>query len=125
LVVSIRGTVGRIAVVPAEAKGWNVAREVAVIPLLPKVSRPFLYAYMLSSFAQNFIMNEVRGIAQRGINLADLRRLPVPIPPSPLLKEFAQRVTEIHELEASQAASRQRLANFFQSLLHRAFNGEL
>jgi type I restriction enzyme S subunit len=125
LVVSIRGTVGRIAVVPAEAKGWNVAREVAVIPLLPKVSRPFLYAYMLSSFAQNFIMNEVRGIAQRGINLADLRRLPVPIPPSPLLEEFAQRVTEIHELEASQAASRQRLANFFQSLLHRAFNGEL
>ena len=43
----------------------------------------------------------------------------------PLQKEFAQRVTEIREMEAAQSASRLRLENLFQSLLHRAFNGEL
>ena len=41
-----------------------------------------------------------------------------------LQKEFAQRVREIRELEATQAAS-QRLEALFQSMLHRAFNGEL
>jgi len=49
----------------------------------------------------------------------------VPIPPLPLQKEFARRVTEIRKLEASQTASRQRLDALFQSMLHRAFNGEL
>jgi type I restriction enzyme S subunit len=125
LVVSIRGTVGRVAIVPAEAKGWNVAREVSVIPLLPHVSRLFLHAYMLSSFAQNFITNEVRGMAQRGINLEDLRRLPVPLPPLPLQEEFERLVTEIRRLEAQQAASRRHFEDLFQSLLDRAFRGEL
>jgi hypothetical protein len=37
----------------------------------------------------------------------------------------AQRVTEIRKLEAVQAASRQRLEALFQSMLHRAFQGEL
>ena len=49
----------------------------------------------------------------------------IPIPPLPLQKEFARRVAEIRALEAGQAASRQRLEALFQSLLHRAFNGEL
>lgn len=125
LVISIRGTVGRVAIVPAASSGWNVAREVAVIPLLPNISRPFLHTYLLSSFAQNFITNEVRGIAQRGINLEDLRRLPVPIPPLSLQNEFAQRVNEIREMEADQAKSKSRLNALFHSLLHRAFEGEL
>ena len=32
---------------------------------------------------------------------------------------------EIREMEAAQAGSRQRIESLFQSMLHRAFNGEL
>ncbi len=49
----------------------------------------------------------------------------IPVPPLPLQQEFARRVTEIRALEAAQAASRLRLEALFQSMLHRAFNGEL
>jgi type I restriction enzyme S subunit len=80
---------------------------------------------MLSSFAQKFINSEIRGIAQRGINLADLHRLPVPLPPLRLQTEFAQRVTEVRELEARQSASRKCLDDVFQSVFNRAFTGEL
>jgi type I restriction enzyme S subunit len=52
-------------------------------------------------------------------------KIRIPVPPLPLQKEFAQRVTEIRELEAGQATSRTRLDALFQSMLHRAFNGEL
>ena len=52
-------------------------------------------------------------------------KIKIPVPPLALQKEFAQRVTEIRELEASQATSRARLDALFQSMLHRAFNGEL
>ena len=36
-----------------------------------------------------------------------------------------QRVTEIRALKAGQSASHRRLEQLFQSLLHKAFNGEL
>jgi len=62
---------------------------------------------------------------QFNINTEGLSSIPIPVPPLPLQKEFVQRVTEIRALETSQAASRRRLEALFQSLLHRAFNGEL
>jgi type I restriction enzyme S subunit len=72
------------------------------------------------------LMEMARGaIGQSNINAQELKAIPIPVPPLPLQKEFAQRVMEIRELEASQAASRLRLEELFQSLLHRAFNGEL
>lgn len=49
----------------------------------------------------------------------------IPVPPVPLQKEFTQRVAEIRELKTEQAISRARLDALFQSMLHRAFNGEL
>jgi type I restriction enzyme S subunit len=54
-----------------------------------------------------------------------MNRIPIPVPPLTLQKEFAQRVKEIRELEAGQASSRVCLDALFQSMLHRAFNGEL
>ena len=54
-----------------------------------------------------------------------LKNIEIPLPDSALQKEFAQRVTEIRELEASQATSRTRLDALFQSMLHRASNAEL
>ena len=55
----------------------------------------------------------------------NIRSFIVPVPPLPLQQEFARRVVEIRELESGQAASRLRIENLFQSLLHRAFNEEL
>jgi hypothetical protein len=38
---------------------------------------------------------------------------------------YPARVAEIRAMEAQQAASRRRLEDLFQSMLHRAFQGEL
>ena len=40
-------------------------------------------------------------------------------------KGFIKRVKEIREMEAAHSARRQCLEALFQSMLHRAFNGEL
>lgn len=62
---------------------------------------------------------------QQRVPTSFLENYPCPIPPLALQKEFAQRVTKIRELEADQATSRTRLDALFQSMLHRAFNGNL
>jgi type I restriction enzyme S subunit len=54
-----------------------------------------------------------------------LKSMPVMLPPLDLQREFAARVAEIRALQARQAESRRRLDDLFQSMLHRAFQGEL
>jgi type I restriction enzyme S subunit len=71
------------------------------------------------------IEEKATGSTVRGIRQANLRKVLIPIPPLPLQKEFAQRETEIRELETEQTASRSRLDDLFQSMLYRAFNGDL
>ena len=56
---------------------------------------------------------------QFNINTEGLGTIPVPVPPLPLQKEFAQRVAEIREMEDRQAASCRGLENLFQSMLDR------
>jgi len=71
------------------------------------------------------ISDYVTGSAQPKLNQANLNRMAIPVPPLPLQKEFAERVSEIRELESTQAASCHRLEHLFQSLLYRAFDGGL
>ena len=73
------------------------------------------------AMASGMILGQTRSRISMG-RLAELR---VPVPPLAMQKEFAARVTEIRAVQAEQAASRLRLENLFQSLLHRAFNGAL
>ena len=60
-------------------------------------------------------------------NISKGRLLSIRIPlVSPAFQQtFAAHVAEIRKLESVQAAVRQRLDDLFQSLLHRAFQGEL
>lgn len=81
--------------------------------------------YLCTALNLRDLADYVTGSAQPKLNQANMNRIPIPVPPLPLQKEFAQRVTEIRAMEAEQAASRQRLDALFQSMLHRAFNGEL
>ena len=82
--------------------------------------------FMNLPFMKRRLAEMARGaVGQANINSQELKSIPVPVPPLALQKEFARCVTEIRALEAEQATSRTRLDALFQSLLHRAFNGEL
>lgn len=59
------------------------------------------------------------------ISKGRLMTLLIEMPPLSLQKKFAQRVTEIRQIESAQATSRACLDALFQSMLHRAFSGEL
>ena len=81
----------------------------------------FLWYYRIGEFAK--ISRKTSNVAHLGA--ARFAEMPFLLPPMSQQKHFAQRVTEINELEARQAAGRQRLDNLFHSMLHRAFSGEL
>jgi len=64
-------------------------------------------------------------VGQANINSKELKSIEFPVPPVKLQSEFASRVAKIRAMEVQQLLSRQKLDALFQSLLHRAFRGEL
>jgi type I restriction enzyme S subunit len=74
---------------------------------------------------QSIIRTQSIQSAQQNFSGPGIRGLPLLVPPLEAQREFAFRATEIRALEARQAESRRRLDDLFQSLLHRAFQGEL
>src|ERR1017187_52799 len=86
--------------------------------------------FMIALFQTDFIQRQLEArksgtTSVVAIYFKNLHNLKVIVPPLALQNEFAQRVTEIRELEAGQATSRTRLDALFQSMLHRAFNGDI
>jgi type I restriction enzyme S subunit len=125
LVISIRGTIGRCALVPAELAGGNITRELALIPYADVSSALFILALLRSDSVQKRIGGDVKGIAQRGINLEDLRELPVIQPPKTTIAIFEVTVKTVDKLKSAHRASLAKLDALFASLQHRAFRGEL
>ena len=59
------------------------------------------------------------------MNTTILKALRIYLPPFKLQEEFAARVSEIRAMQTEQSASRHRVEDLFQSMLHRAFQEEL
>ncbi|GEM_PF-1812566 len=85
----------------------------------------FVFAFLQTAAYWHQLNSYKRAVAQPNVNAKQLASLRLFLPPLVLQKEFADRVEEIRAMQAEQIASRARLEEFFQSMLYRAFNGEL
>jgi type I restriction enzyme S subunit len=79
VLLSIRGTIGRVAVVPHTLDGHNISRDSARLSGEPSLIRPdFLRLLLESPDVQNEIRRTTTGLAVKGINIARIRALMVP-----------------------------------------------
>jgi type I restriction enzyme, S subunit len=129
VLVSIRGTTGNVAVATREMRGMNVSREVAVIPTVRGVN-PYYVAFALASpTGQAIITQHVKGVAQSGINLRDLRQFPLPLPSEREQDEIVAFLTQVLEradaisehIDAAETLCRE----LRESILRAAFHGKL
>lgn len=81
LVMSLVGNPGSVAIVPDRLRGANLARQAALIALLPDVDARYVMYWFMSSDAKQRLAAVTKGSVQQVINLADLKRLEVPCPP--------------------------------------------
>ncbi|HEY5375011.1 MAG TPA: restriction endonuclease subunit S, partial [Polyangiaceae bacterium] len=129
VLIAIRGTVGATAVATEAMTGMNISREVAMIPLLPGVASRYLMFCLASPEARARVMKHVKGVAQAGINLADLRVLPVPIAPereqTALLAALEDHLGACSRVETERRSAAEAVTALDRSMLARAFRGEL
>jgi len=77
------------------------------------------------TFVQKKLEDSAPMVAQKNISLEILRKLDVPVPPLDLQQNFVTLVEKVESLRAKQWESEKELENLFQSLMQRAFKGEL
>ena len=75
IVIAIRGTIGRVAIVPEILNGANITRDVARIRVDNKHIRDYIYYYLTSKVAEDHLRDNNIGQAVKGINIKDLKKL--------------------------------------------------
>lgn len=132
VILAIRGSVGNAAVVTSDMVGdgiLNISREVAMIPVRDTINPHYIAFLLQSPGGYRCLAEKTRGVAQRGINLADVKRLVTPVPSREEQNEIVRRVRELFagadatEKQVNQAL--ERVKNLTQSILAKAFRGEL
>jgi type I restriction enzyme S subunit len=129
VLVTVRGSLGGVAVVPKGMAGYNISREVAVIPLIEKLDSLFFCFAIATLWSQNWLTGKTKGVTYRGINIKDLKRLPLPVPPLVEQQEIVRQVEALFkqadEIEKQVATATQSVEQITQSILAKAFRGEL
>lgn len=85
----------------------------------------YLHGFLVSKTPQLLSCVTTAGHGTKRLEMDELLRLEIAIPPIEEQQEFVNRIAELRELKSAQAISRRRLDNLFASLLQSAFKGEL
>jgi type I restriction enzyme S subunit len=105
LLFTIRGTVGRMAFVPSTLAGANITQDTARISIT-KADKRFVWYYLQMPAPQSFVDLHTLGQAVKGINLRDVRRIPISLPPIEEQRRIAESLdvaTERIRYEVAQA----------------------
>lgn len=81
VLLTLVGSLGESAVVPESLAGWNVARAVGVIPVHQDIGSRWVELCLRSSTSQHFIRTRATTTVQATLNLRDVAKLPIPVPP--------------------------------------------
>lgn len=129
LLLSLVGTIGRTAIAPNSAAGFNVARAVGVIPLSLLVDSRWVARWFQSPEQKLALSCQAHEVARKTLNLEDVRRAPIALPPRAEQVRIAEAVESI--LSSTEAvaeavrADAHRCSRLRQSVLKWAFSGML
>lgn len=99
LLVTLGGYVGTAAVVPPSLVEANINRHIARVSLDKSDSDPYFYWAFIASATGTMVLERwVSGTAQPGINLGDLKALPIPWPEIELQQSIGNKVRKAERL---------------------------
>jgi type I restriction enzyme S subunit len=127
VLITIMGTCGRCAIVPADIPTAVNTKHLCCITLDQSQAVPeFVHAAFLQHPGiLRQLGLEAKGAVMPGLNMGIIRELELPMPPIELQHEFARRIEAANHLRSRFREHAQRLDALFASLQHRAFRGEL
>ncbi len=104
-------------------KEYCIGRGLASISSLDVVLNEYVYFFLLNKY--NYFQNLGQGSTFINLNRDLISDIKIPVPPLSEQRKFAKLVEKVESLHARQRQSEQELENLFNSLMQRAFRGEL
>ena len=95
VLVNIRGTLGGVALVSENLIGYNIAREVAMLPIHKDIIGMHLVNIIASPYFWEMIESNLKGIAYKGLNLNSLRDFVIPLPPAEEQERITRKVEHL------------------------------
>ena len=92
VLLSLVGTLGECAVASERLRGWNVARAIGVIPLATGTDPRWVALCLRSSAVQALMRAWATTTVQATLNLREVRRLPILMPPEGLRARITETV---------------------------------
>jgi len=119
ILLSIRGSVGRLVMVPEQLANANITQDNARLTIQNHVSSAFVFWYIQAESTQSRMRQATKGVAVRGINIGDVRALQVP------LSSKDEQVEIVNRIEARYLKAKAKVGRLPPALLAKAFRGEL
>ena len=94
-------------------------------PDLQEILPEYLFSLTQTDYYRNWVETRKRVAGQPNINGKEYATLRVPCPPIPLQDKFTRMVEELEDVRQNRDITRQYLDNLFNTLLLRAFTGNL
>ncbi|ASA97472.1 restriction endonuclease subunit S [Anoxybacillus flavithermus] len=124
IIMPMIGTIGNPIIVDEQP---NFAiKNVALIKFNNPLVVNIYLKYLLDSHYLDYILNKnKRGGTQKFLSLTDIRNMEIPLPPRDLQDKFSEIVKKIDSQKSILHKSLRELEKNFNSLMQRAFKGEL
>lgn len=121
---------GKVSVVPDTYPEWNINQAIARFRADDEISSEYLALCLRTEEVLNHAVSRAKATAgQFNLTLEICRELPLPVPPKEEQTEIVRRVEQLFafadQLEARVKAAQARIDRLTQSILAKAFRGEL
>lgn len=128
VLINVRGTLGGCAVVPPEMKGYNIAREVAMVSVSEVLLNRYLMYYFLSRAFITYQEHHLAGSVYIGLNIEMLSACPVPLPPIDEQVQIAEyldtKVGDLNCLISKKEKLLEELEQYKKSLIYEYVTGK-
>jgi type I restriction enzyme S subunit len=126
LVMTVRGTVGKVGLVPKSLTGANItANLMRLAPDRRRLDPTFAWHCMQTEWFRAQLANACSSTTIATIKAPDLKRITVPLPPVVMQAEFRDWFGRTAALKPRICVSLDQLDALFASLQYRAFRGDL
>lgn len=129
VLLSIRGTAGRVCRVPSELAGGNITQDTARISVHPNMSAEYVELYLKSTSVQRRLDAAMKGVAVRGVNIGDVRALQIAVPPIEEQFEIVRRVRRLmsfsERIEMRLEKVTKNAKKLTQAIFAKAFRGDM
>lgn len=125
LIITMMGTIGRVGIVP-DIGTAIISSHLLKIEINKNICDPiYLKKIIMSPFVQNQFKDASHGAIMSGLNGGIIKSTKIPLPPIELQQKFASIVENVEKLKEKQKQSKKEINIMFNSLMQKAFNGEL